>query len=93
MYYLAIFQDKINGYSYFRLKKTCRNVKNKVISEYRYSKKMGINGRLYDKLDQYGYDTLNLCEVIPFVHHTKEEIIVFMDVLKDELRNRDIDIV
>jgi hypothetical protein len=51
------------------------------------------SGKLYDKLDEYGYDTLNLCEVIPFVHHSKEEIIVFMEVLKDELRNRDIDIV
>jgi hypothetical protein len=68
-------------------------VKNKVIAEYMYKKRHDISGKLYDKLDEYGYDTLNLCEVIPFVHHSKEEIIVFMEVLKDELRNRDIDIV
>jgi hypothetical protein len=69
-------------------------VKNKVVSEYLYKKKMGISGRLYDKLDEYGYDTLNLQMVIPMVHHSnREDVTVFMDRLKDELRDRGVDIV
>jgi hypothetical protein len=69
-------------------------VKNKVVSEYLYKKKMGISGRLYDKLDEHGYDTLHLQMVIPMVHQTnREDVTAFMDRLKDELRDRGVDIV
>jgi hypothetical protein len=94
MLYLVIFKDILNGYSYFRLTKRYQRVKQKVVSEYWYKKKMGIRGSLSNKLDMYGYDTLHIQTVIPFIHHTnREDITAFMDSLMDELRNRGIDIV
>ena len=93
MYYLD-FQDTNHGYSYFCLRKQYQNVKLKVVSAYLYKKRKGIYEKLYNKLDKYGYATLMATAIIPLPYHPqRNDTMVFLDALKDELRLPDIDVI